>query len=138
MEVRNFNAGRELFLDELLAAPAAPASAEQKELLALLRSERIVLAHAGQPLSEAQVLKALAWLLAANPSAPPGQGLEVLREVLQARRQPGAQWDLREFLVSAYFSLYGRLDEDVIGVYKRCPADPGRQAQGAARRASRR
>ncbi|HJE33736.1 MAG TPA: type III secretion system needle tip protein PcrV [Pseudomonas aeruginosa] len=118
MEVRNFNAGRELFLDELLAAPAAPASAEQKELLALLRSERIVLAHAGQPLSEAQVLKALAWLLAANPSAPPGQGLEVLREVLQARRQPGAQWDLREFLVSAYFSLHGRLDEDVIGVYK--------------------
>lgn len=118
MEVRNFNAGRELFLDELLAAPAAPASAEQEELLALLRSERIVLAHAGQPLSEAQVLKALAWLLAANPSAPPGQGLEVLREVLQARRQPGAQWDLREFLVSAYFSLHGRLDEDVIGVYK--------------------
>ncbi|MCR3780436.1 rhodanese-like domain-containing protein [Pseudomonas aeruginosa] len=40
------------------------------------------------------------------------------REVLQARRQPGAQWDLREFLVSAYFSLHGRLDEDVIGVYK--------------------
>ncbi|MDQ1892036.1 hypothetical protein RAQ08_27005, partial [Pseudomonas aeruginosa] len=34
MEVRNFNAGRELFLDELLAAPAAPASAEQEELLA--------------------------------------------------------------------------------------------------------
>ena len=91
-------------------------AAEQEELLALLRSERIVLAHAGQPLSEAQVLKALAWLLAANPSAPPGQGLEVLREVLQARRQPGAQWDLREFLVSAYFSLHGRLDEDVIGV----------------------
>ncbi|MBI7339416.1 type III secretion system needle tip protein PcrV [Pseudomonas aeruginosa] len=118
MEVRNFNAARELFLDELLAAPAAPASAEQEELLALLRSERIVLAHAGQPLSEAQVLKALAWLLAANPSAPRGQGLEVLREVLQARRQPGAQWDLREFLVSAYFSLRGRLDEDVIGVYK--------------------
>lgn len=118
MEVRNLNAARELFLDELLAASAAPASAEQEELLALLRSERIVLAHAGQPLSEAQVLKALAWLLAANPSAPPGQGLEVLREVLQARRQPGAQWDLREFLVSAYFSLHGRLDEDVIGVYK--------------------
>ncbi len=44
--------------------------------------------------------------------------VEVLREVLQARRQPGAQWDLREFLVSAYFSLHGRLDEDVIGVYK--------------------
>ena len=118
MEVRNLNAARELFLDELLAASAAPASAEQEELLALLRSERIVLAHAGQPLSEAQVLKALAWLLAANPSAPPGQGLEVLREVLQARRQPGAQWDLREFLVSAYFSLHRRLDEDVIGVYK--------------------
>ncbi len=75
-----------------------------------------MLAHAGQPLSEAQCSRRSPGLLAANPSAPRGRGLEVLREVLQARRQPGAQWDLREFLVSAYFSLHGRLDEDVIGV----------------------
>ena len=113
MEVRNFNAGRELFLDELLARGACQCRAGGTA--GLVARERIVLAHAGQPLSEAQVLKALAWLLAANPSAPRA-GPRVLREVLQARRQPGAQWDLREFLVSAYFSLHGRLDEDVIGV----------------------
>ncbi|MGL3234386.1 virulence-associated V antigen [Pseudomonas aeruginosa] len=118
MEVRNFNAGRELFLDELLASPATPASAEQRELLALLRSEGIVLAHAGQPLGEAQALKAFAWLLAADSSVSLEQRLEVLREVLLARRLPGAQWDLREFLISAYFSLHGRLDENVIGVYQ--------------------
>lgn len=45
MEVRDFNAARELFLDEPLAASAAFVSAEQEELLALLRSKRIVLTH---------------------------------------------------------------------------------------------
>ena len=115
MEVRNLNAARELFLDELLAASAAPASAEQEELLALLRSERIVLAHAGQPLSEAQVLLSLIHICLFDYARPqlelhgllrPGdfrRALRDLRLALTLPRQPALQ---------AAACLLGERDED--------------------------
>lgn len=53
MEVKNFNAAREPLPGELLIAPAVPVSTEREELLTLLCSERVVLVHVGQPLSEA-------------------------------------------------------------------------------------